>query len=379
MAKTIHQKLFDGQVMHVVTIRRLEEQKAKLIGRIARASLKENLEKIVQNDLLETQTTKGRKELQRLIRQAENTAAAFSGATVVFKDIFSEMSALADYEVAFQGRLLKTAFAPLVLSLQQPSASSLKTLVKDDAFLGGRLAEWKKQYSQSVIRNTTRSMRLAYFQGEGQAGLARRLTASGGVLYKSQRAAEAVARTALNAAANRARDSFQKKNRVSNEYRYSAVIDGRTTLICSSRDGNIYKEKERPMLPAHVNCRSLYIQIIDKDAVFGERSTVLSTKTSKQLNKEWRNEAAAKGRSLKSIRDAWYSKNVGSVPAKTNFQQWLSGQSAAFQIQYLGNTRAALFRKGGLDLKDFVTRAGRRLTLKELKRRDADAFRLIGL
>lgn len=48
--------------------------------------------------------------------------------------------------------------------------------------------------------------------------------------------------------------------------KYSAILDNRTTDICRGRNGKIYtKEKARGMIPAHWNCRSFFIPIVDKD------------------------------------------------------------------------------------------------------------------
>ena len=70
---------------------------------------------------------------------------------------------------------------------------------------------------------------------------------------------------------------------------------------------------------------------------------------------------------------------VGPVPATTTYQTWLKGQSVAFQNEILGNTKAKLFRDGGLQLDKFVNRNGDELTLSELASKHAEAFRAAGL
>ncbi len=51
---------------------------------------------------------------------------------------------------------------------------------------------------------------------------------------------------------------------------YSSVLDERTTTICKSRDGGIYK-KDDPrvpyLIPAHFNCRSIWIPVMDEPDV----------------------------------------------------------------------------------------------------------------
>lgn len=49
--------------------------------------------------------------------------------------------------------------------------------------------------------------------------------------------------------------------------RYTAIIDNKTTTICRSRDGKIFKVGTGPTIPAHYNCRSRYI-LYPKPALF---------------------------------------------------------------------------------------------------------------
>jgi len=57
----------------------------------------------------------------------------------------------------------------------------------------------------------------------------------------------------------------------------------------------------------------------------------------------------------------------------------LKRQPASFQDEVLGKTKAKLFREGGLNVDQFVDRAGNELTLSQLAERKPDAFRKAGL
>lgn len=70
---------------------------------------------------------------------------------------------------------------------------------------------------------------------------------------------------------------------------------------------------------------------------------------------------------------------TGTTPARTTYQSWLTGQSAAFQNDILGPTRGALFRRGGLKLDRFVEFDGTELTLAQLASRNTNAFLRAGL
>jgi hypothetical protein len=68
----------------------------------------------------------------------------------------------------------------------------------------------------------------------------------------------------------------------------------------------------------------------------------------------------------------------GQVPAKMTYNEWLKGKPAAFQNEVLGPSRAKLFR-AGMPVDRFVNRAGDKLTLDDLRKRDAEYFRKAGL
>jgi len=73
------------------------------------------------------------------------------------------------------------------------------------------------------------------------------------------------------------------------------------------------------------------------------------------------------------------SELIGKVPAEVNFQEFLTRQSNNFQDDYLGVTKARLFRKGNLKLDKFVNRAGDEIPLSQLAVQQRQAFLSAGL
>lgn len=69
----------------------------------------------------------------------------------------------------------------------------------------------------------------------------------------------------------------------------------------------------------------------------------------------------------------------GQVAAETTYADWLKKQSAARQDEVLGPTRGRLMREGKLSLDDMYSARGKPLTLDELRKKDAEAFKLAGL
>ena len=71
-------------------------------------------------------------------------------------------------------------------------------------------------------------------------------------------------RTMVAHLAETARDSVYKANSsIFDGYRYVATLDSRTCLVCGELDGQKFETlEEAPQLPAHYNCRCLYIPSI---------------------------------------------------------------------------------------------------------------------
>lgn len=77
----------------------------------------------------------------------------------------------------------------------------------------------------------------------------------------SQTSIDRFARTKFTEIANRARISAFQEAKVVAGYQYSAVLDGRTTVVCAGLHGKKFKEADAPMPPLHFNCRSILIPI----------------------------------------------------------------------------------------------------------------------
>ena len=68
----------------------------------------------------------------------------------------------------------------------------------------------------------------------------------------------------------------------------------------------------------------------------------------------------------------------GQVPEAETYQSWLKKKPAAFQDEVLGPNRAKLFREG-MALDRFVDQSGKEYTLKQLRSKDATAFKKAGI
>ena len=101
-----------------------------------------------------------------------------------------------------------------------------------------------------------------------------------------------------------------------------------------ARDGEVFPIDEGPRPPAHFNCRSVMVPVLDGEKVEGMRPAVTAD-------------------------------SIGTVPATTTYDEWLRQQPASFQDEVLGPGKAELFRKGET-LDKFVDAAGKPIPLKDL-------------
>jgi SPP1 gp7 family putative phage head morphogenesis protein len=85
-------------------------------------------------------------------------------------------------------------------------------------------------------------------------------------LLKSQRhAANTLVRTANNSIAASAREQLFEQNKdIISAYEWVAKLDHRTTEICTGLDEKVFKVGKGPLPPAHWNCRSQTVAVVNK-------------------------------------------------------------------------------------------------------------------
>lgn len=304
-----------------------------------------------------------------------------------------ELTALAKAEPATISSIVTTV-SPVIVETVLPPPRLLETLVKSKPFQGRVMKDWIKTLRDEDIRRIESSIQIGMVQGESNNDIAKRIVGTAqlrgteGVTEITRRQAAALTRTAVNFIGNEARSAFFKANEdIIEGEQFVATLDSRTTAVCRANDGKKFKIGEGPIPPLHFNCRSLRVPVLLGDAL-GDRPA--KAVTNKQLLREFsaKNDINVKSRDdlprgLKGEFDKFSRKRIreltGQVPATTSYQTWLKSQSKEFQEDVLGKTKAKLFRDGKLQLDKFVTRNGTELTLSQLAKKHADAFRAAGL
>lgn len=285
-------------------------------------------------------------------------AEAYRALTGAMQD---EMLALAASEAKWQGNLygsmLQAGANLSAVGAQQVYAAALSR-----PFQGRLLKEWAASIEAQRMTRIRDAVRMGYIEGKttGQIVQAVRGTRargySDGIIEIDRRHAEAVVRTALSHTAATARNEFFNENDdLLGDEVWIATLDGRTSPICRARSGKRYDKNHKPVGHkleylggpgrAHWNCRSTGLRLLKgQTELYGTQSS-----------------------------------QAGYIDANLSYGQWLKGQPASVQDDILGPTRGKLFRNGGLELDGFVNDKGRTLTLDELERKNAAAFKRAGI
>lgn len=390
---------FDMQLRHHIGVQRVSAGNVERILQMLDRSTREINAKIRARGLPQSVTTKRYKQLVADIRALRKE---------IFKELLkanaADLKALAKAEQLFAKAMLEKS-VPVRLDFATADIARLNSLVTENPFTAGTnaarpLGQWWSNLATVDATRITDALQLGIVQNEAIDQIVRRVTTATNMTRNN---AEAVVRTAVNHASNSARNEFFKQNKdVVSALMWSAMLDGRTTIDCASRDGSyapvdgenwenvpephLADPMERP--PIHVQCRSYMVGMISANGIadmMGERPYVRDARTRRWREKDFRVEAKEKvgakkwsqltpqqrNANIRTQRQSWAAKNIGTVPVRTNYDQWLRAQPASFQNDVLGVGKAQAFRKG-LPLDKFMDRRGGALTLDELAKKFPD-------
>lgn len=304
-----------------------------------------------------------------------------------------ELIAYAKDEISIQQFMMQDSI-PIEISFASVSASSIRAAVTSNPFLGQLLGEWYKTLEANDRVALLRAIQMGYSQGESIDQIVARVagtTAKGfrdGSLGLSRRRANDIVRTAINHVSNASRELFWDAN---SQYirglAWVSVLDGRTTAICRARDGKISLMPGKKLLPgelllrpsnarppAHFQCRSIMVAVLDGLGLLGTRPSVRDTRLPEGRRLDFAAEAKNRGISVLRVKQEWVAENIGRVPSKVTYSDWIQQQPKSFQNRVLGKTKADLLNEGGLTIDQFVDYTGRELNLTELRSLYPKAF-----
>ena len=192
-------------------------------------------------------------------------------------------------------------------------------------------------------------------QKDQKGSLSQLLAQGGAVTKRANSQVTTIVRTTVNQVTNTASQAVYKANPdVTEEYRYVATLDSRTSPVCRDLDGQVFKYNEGPVPPQHFGCRSTTVAVINYKK-YGFTPPPVGKRASAD----------------------------GPVPANTTYGKWLYGErvkGSKFkpgkeQIAALGEQKAKYFNrlsnKYGPDqaLKKLIREDNTEVSLAQLQKR----------
>ena len=321
MATNPNEAIYDAETRHAIYLERYGGGVARRMVRLLLKAEQDIIGKL--KDLPDGPTRAQQAELLKTVRQR------IAELTTAFRDdLTKELLELAGYEAEFTGDLFADAYEGLDVSFQSVPLENVRAAAMSRPFQGIHL-RWAKpdEHASELIKRNFRAMQgeieRGFIEGESISRITARIRPL--IEVKAARDVETIAITAVKHISTVARQEFHKQNPgVIAEERWNAVLDGRTSEICRSRDGKVYEVGKGPQPPAHPRCRSTRVGV-DPDY---------------------------------------------PPPRKRTYDQWLRDQSEEVQNEILGKGKADLFRDGLTLDRFFDERRGREYTLDELRQMD---------
>lgn len=282
-----------------------------------------------------------------------------SAYTALSNELGAELKDLVAFESSYQLSLFKNVL-PVQVVVAAVNVEQVYGAALSRPFSGRLLSEWSKSLEADKMTRIRDALRMGYVENQTVGQMVQRIRGtrakgySDGLIEIDRRNAAAVVRTATAHAANFTRQRFYEANEsLIKGLKWVSTLDSRTSPVCRARDGEVFPVNSGPRPPAHWNCRSCMSPV----------------------TRSWRE----MGIDLDDLPGSTRASISGQVPESMTYQDWLKKQSAARQDDILGKSKGLLFRKGELPLTRFVDRAGKELTLVQLREKHAEAFRKAGL
>lgn len=299
--------------------------------------------------LSKSKTFKSQKRIRELLSQIQKDAeiilAEYSGQLTL------DLGEFATAEGEFTA---KTITKGVSLDTTVPSPIQLIAAANARPFNSTLLKDSLKDFPKTQAKFIRNSVAQGFAEGATNAQIINDVIGSSELNFKdgsmqiTRNAASRLVRTSIQHTAMTAKQAVYAQNSdIIKKYAWISTLDSRTSPTCKARDGRVYIIDKGPLPPAHPNCRSTTIPVFKGDSIIEDGQ--------EQLNLEI------------GTRSSKGDSGGKQVSVKNNYNSWLGKQSKSFQVDALGETKAELFRKGGLTVDKFVDRLDKPLTLDELK------------
>ena len=258
-----------------VAQRRKFEEAAK--GRVRRRMAK------AQKDLAELIRDNPIADISPGRRQQRVNSVVRRGKTMI-ATMYSDLRAITNMSLRSlsmqEAREVRAAIAAMVevqiARVRIPGDNQLRAIVSSDLVQGAPLGKWWNSHNRGAQLAYQAQIQQGMIQGEGIDALVTRIRGVRGpngnmvrgVISIGQQAAETLVRTSVTQVANKAAVlTYLKNSKLTEAYQYWAVLDDRTTEICTSLHSLVwrYDDPAQILPPQHWGCRSTIIPILLAD------------------------------------------------------------------------------------------------------------------
>ena len=351
----------------------IDLEKFKAAERNKALKLLKTLEQDLVVDLVRADVTAAnRTRLTALLQQVRATIQ--SSYTDFRTDFESDLMQLAQLEGEFAAKAMNTGIGAQIFTVEW-SAKTLKAIVGDAHIQGGPLREWWDRQAALAQQRVMDTIRLGVLRGDDTGTITSTLRTE---LFQGtlRRNTEALVRTSVASISNDARlQLFDENSDVVQFVQQHSTLDARTTPICMAYSGKLWKlPNYEPVghdlpfnngVPRHWGCRSTIVPSFPAFGVLaGGKSK--QAEADKMFRSRLRDMDVPEPQIAAQIRNAQASMD-GVVPESWDYEEWLSNQSKARQLDILGPGKYKLWQAGKLKLTDLVDQSGDPLTLEELK------------
>ncbi|OTU47242.1 phage head morphogenesis protein [Acinetobacter pittii] len=368
MASNIEKSLIEVLTQHQAYLYRASSQSVNELltifndeSALMLAKLRDLLDELNESEKLALAggqyTTSNLKEIRDLISQwftAINTSLPQAFAV--------SATALAVYEANYMAKLYGS-------KSKKPNGEKLFTAAKKIPLVGGVLVdELLSKIAESARLKVEYAIRDGISSGKTNQEIVqrirgtKRLNYEDGLLTSTRSDIDQTVRTLRNHVANQTYlDTFKQ---LGYEYvRFVSVLDGRTTKLCASLDGTVWRidDPAKRVPPLHRNCRSILVPVEKDGRLAGERPFVMDERPVKDIPKDER------------------SQLIGQLDANTTFKEFFGKTDDFFQKEWLGPKRFKLYKEGKFDFDKFFDPEGRLYTLDELRELDERIFNELGI
>jgi len=268
----------------------------------------------------------------------------------------------------------------------KPSISGIIGPSISDPWQGRTLRQWLTHGRSSDLANMSARLVAGLVNTLSPSQIARSVVNS----PRSRNGLFGLVRSTVTSVTNSVRRRLGQLNpKIFNREIFVAVLDNRTTAICASENGEVYPILSGPQPPLHWNCRSHRAPILNKKDLIGfpvKDDTELRFLEEFSLNNGLSKVATEIDRLPPKLRPAyrkWRKQKlrdiIGRVPGVNSYPEWLRRQPIEVQNEILGKTKAQLFRRGQLEIRNFVNDLREVRTLEDLSRLYREQFIAAGL